>query len=250
MNCVGCRRDFSLGGYTKHIRHSQNPICHALYEEQLAYLPGVEEGSGAEKEVEDENHLEPDHGPIPFGGDFFGQYDEQDLNWQEDEIPPDEDGEEAEAEDDEVAEAEEDEEAEVGSFFEDVDGPIEGVHPPYHQDDSDDATRMPVDDVDVPVPRSREAASAAEDRLRLDSRHPVVEKFGLRGNAGACLDRHSNSIYRQYLEELHEPGNIWAPFTSKIDWEVARWAKLRGPGSTAVSELLNIEGVRVCISPS
>ncbi|KAG1770541.1 hypothetical protein EDD22DRAFT_977201 [Suillus occidentalis] len=36
---------------------------------------------------------------------------------------------------------------------------------------------------------------------------------------------------------------VWAPFTSHIDYEVARWAKLRGQGSTAFSDLLNIEGV-------
>ncbi|KAI0348983.1 hypothetical protein OH77DRAFT_1415714, partial [Trametes cingulata] len=35
----------------------------------------------------------------------------------------------------------------------------------------------------------------------------------------------------------------YAPFTSRIDWEIARWAKMRGPGSTAVSELLQIEGL-------
>ncbi|KIK34139.1 hypothetical protein CY34DRAFT_26919 [Suillus luteus UH-Slu-Lm8-n1] len=36
---------------------------------------------------------------------------------------------------------------------------------------------------------------------------------------------------------------VWVPFTSHIDYEVARWAKLRGQGSTAFSDLLNIEGV-------
>ncbi|KAJ3769430.1 hypothetical protein FB446DRAFT_812086 [Lentinula raphanica] len=36
---------------------------------------------------------------------------------------------------------------------------------------------------------------------------------------------------------------MWAPFTSKMDWELAHWAKLRGAGSTAFSDLLAIEGV-------
>ncbi|THU75106.1 hypothetical protein K435DRAFT_591247, partial [Dendrothele bispora CBS 962.96] len=36
----------------------------------------------------------------------------------------------------------------------------------------------------------------------------------------------------------------WAPFNSRMDWEVARWAKLRGTGSTAFSDLLDIEGVQ------
>jgi len=35
----------------------------------------------------------------------------------------------------------------------------------------------------------------------------------------------------------------WAPFKLRKDWEVALWAKLRGPGSTAFSDLLAIPGV-------
>ena len=37
--------------------------------------------------------------------------------------------------------------------------------------------------------------------------------------------------------------NPYAPFLSKTEWEIARWAKLRGPGSTAFSELMGIDGV-------
>ncbi|KAI0069630.1 hypothetical protein K474DRAFT_1580419, partial [Panus rudis PR-1116 ss-1] len=36
----------------------------------------------------------------------------------------------------------------------------------------------------------------------------------------------------------------YTPFASHMDWAVARWAKLRGPGSTAVSELLSIPGLQ------
>ena len=35
----------------------------------------------------------------------------------------------------------------------------------------------------------------------------------------------------------------WAPFSTRMEWELTRWAKLRGPSSTALSELLKIEGV-------
>jgi hypothetical protein len=35
----------------------------------------------------------------------------------------------------------------------------------------------------------------------------------------------------------------YAPFHSKLDWDVARWAKLHGSSSSAVSELLEIDGV-------
>jgi hypothetical protein len=41
--------------------------------------------------------------------------------------------------------------------------------------------------------------------------------------------------------------NPYAPFASQLDWEVARWAKLRGPGATAITELLKIPGVSFSI---
>ncbi|THU82094.1 hypothetical protein K435DRAFT_831729 [Dendrothele bispora CBS 962.96] len=37
--------------------------------------------------------------------------------------------------------------------------------------------------------------------------------------------------------------NKWAPFTSRMEWEVAKWAKMRGTGSTAFDDLLAIQGV-------
>lgn len=41
----------------------------------------------------------------------------------------------------------------------------------------------------------------------------------------------------------HNEDNPYSPFASKMDWELARWAKMRGPSSTAFSELLGIDGV-------
>jgi hypothetical protein len=35
----------------------------------------------------------------------------------------------------------------------------------------------------------------------------------------------------------------WAPFRSQCDWEIARWAKMQGPTSSAVTELLAISEV-------
>ncbi|KIL55290.1 hypothetical protein M378DRAFT_49930, partial [Amanita muscaria Koide BX008] len=37
--------------------------------------------------------------------------------------------------------------------------------------------------------------------------------------------------------------NEYAPFLSKLDWELARWAKVHGPSSSALTQLLQIEGV-------
>jgi hypothetical protein len=34
--------------------------------------------------------------------------------------------------------------------------------------------------------------------------------------------------------------SVWAPFNSECDWKFARWAKTRGPTSSAVTDLLAI----------
>ena len=60
--------------------------------------------------------------------------------------------------------------------------------------------------------------------------------------AGRSLHQGDTSDH-QYSAAIDGGDNIWAPFLSKTDWEVAKWAKLRGAGSTAFSDLLKVEGV-------
>ncbi|KAJ7940032.1 hypothetical protein B0H13DRAFT_2226250 [Mycena leptocephala] len=59
----------------------------------------------------------------------------------------------------------------------------------------------------------------------------------------------SEKAYESALKDSTS-SNPYAPFASKIDWEVAKWAKLRGAGSAAFSDLLNIEGVRESLNLS
>ncbi|KAJ7083907.1 hypothetical protein C8R43DRAFT_965319 [Mycena crocata] len=74
---------------------------------------------------------------------------------------------------------------------------------------------------------------------------PHITKFG--GEAGAPLHRAempANTQYQRGLSEAEEnPENPWAPFKSQIDWQIARWAKVRGSTSTAFTDLLAINGV-------
>jgi hypothetical protein len=65
--------------------------------------------------------------------------------------------------------------------------------------------------------------------------------------AGDALGTQASKVgYRPYVNglgtEVNQPLE-WAPFSTRLEWEVARWAKLRGPSSTALSELLKIDGV-------
>ena len=56
--------------------------------------------------------------------------------------------------------------------------------------------------------------------------------------------------YKLYQKDLANLDNPWAPFSLQLDWEVAHWAKFRGPSSTAFSEFLKINGVSVEIRAS
>ncbi|KAI0027825.1 hypothetical protein K488DRAFT_60342 [Vararia minispora EC-137] len=75
----------------------------------------------------------------------------------------------------------------------------------------------------------------------------LVESFG--GQAGAPVDPHAQpgSCYAQYEAALGPDSipddNPFYPFVSQLDWEVACWAKTRGLGSTAFTDLLKIPEV-------
>ncbi|KAJ7839453.1 hypothetical protein B0H14DRAFT_3086954 [Mycena olivaceomarginata] len=54
--------------------------------------------------------------------------------------------------------------------------------------------------------------------------------------------------YTEYSDLIPQSAdNPWAPFMSQVDWEVAKWAKLRGSTSTAVTDLLAIDGLNQII---
>ena len=71
----------------------------------------------------------------------------------------------------------------------------------------------------------------------------VINRF-LSGNAGAPI----LSMARESHEDTAAQ-SVWAPFVSQCDWEVAHWAKMRGPTSSAVMDLLAIGEVRIFFNP-
>ena len=73
---------------------------------------------------------------------------------------------------------------------------------------------------------------------------PFVERFSL-GDPGAphLGMQQGTSIYKS--RQAAFGASTWAPFHSQWDWEIARWAKMRGPSSSAMEELLAIPSVRV-----
>ncbi|KAJ7847938.1 hypothetical protein B0H14DRAFT_3453468 [Mycena olivaceomarginata] len=90
----------------------------------------------------------------------------------------------------------------------------------------------------------RSPLPAKPEKLAQDKFHhkPIVDKFpgGLAGRRIPSSEaQNSEQRYGSILDNASTT-NPYAPFNSKMDWEVARWAKLRGSGSTAFTDLLHI----------
>jgi hypothetical protein len=102
-------------------------------------------------------------------------------------------------------------------------------------------TFMPAAQPEVNPAPTREARKSAEDKFH---HKPVIEKYPGR-LAGRSISVPSLSSEESYGSVLGDSTreNPYAPFKSKVDWEIAKWAKLRGAGSTAFTDLLNIGGV-------
>jgi hypothetical protein len=122
---------------------------------------------------------------------------------------------------------------------------LRGVSTPPNSDPPsiDDATGTPVDGMDQ-VDQVDQFETADEVTVS----GIVIDRFPF-GSAGAPTpgkDRGASAY--ESLRDMHAD-NPWAPFSSKLDWEVAQWAKTHRLTSTSVAELLAIPGVRVGPSP-
>ena len=114
--------------------------------------------------------------------------------------------------------------------------------PPPRDSPSDRIESTVPSDEDSAHTHSTHARAQAQDHLH--TRTFVVRYPGQDAGAPLSTQLHptSNEDYATALGEDVD-FNPYAPFVSEIDWEFARWAKMRGPGSTAVTELLKIRGV-------
>ncbi|KAJ7444241.1 hypothetical protein B0H11DRAFT_2342850 [Mycena galericulata] len=231
VRCPGCQIDFSLSGYTLHLQRTGNEACWAVHDENMHYRPDLEP--------------EEEQQPVQFGGDYFGTYQEEDFDMDQEREPADprRDGEDdfdnlpdlMKSDDSDS----EDEDGDLGWEPPVLDGHqfpgIEDEPDEQRQADGPDAPRVADAQPNVPA---RENRASGEEQVR---QQPIIVQF-TDGDAGAPL-RRGEAGYERYKAGSGDPTNIWAPFTSKLEWELARWAKLRGPGSTAFIDLLKISGV-------
>ncbi|KAG6905733.1 hypothetical protein DXG01_001083 [Tephrocybe rancida] len=226
VTCSGCGESFKSTGWKNHIRRSKNRNCKPQdwSDPTLEGVPSVILDHTIGDMNENEIVVDP-------RGDFFGDYDDLD-NFAEQEAhlckrEEVQDENEVDNEDDDLLDAM-DAEQEMG------------LEVPRISDHS--AGPIIVDDVentgiqDSSVLRLR---GGAEETLL---GKPVVVKFPVKG-AGAVYSQGDETSNNTYVMDLGTSTNPFAPFESQLEWEIAKWAKLCGPSSTAFTELIKIEGV-------
>ncbi|KAG1719600.1 hypothetical protein EDB19DRAFT_1970800 [Suillus lakei] len=227
--CPGCAKNFEHTGYAHHLAQTTNPPCAAQL--QFSGLFSESEDADLDGLAEDGDSDGLDGGDADFTGDYFGYYDEQDLEW------PDDDHDELPLESDR-----EDEEYHDTALEHGWERPADPVQQDI--DGGDDFENLDNSDaLSQPHPAERQEAEAPLGH------QPIVEKFPRR-HAGTPVHHSRTTAFESYKNILQGAENVWAPFESRIDYEVAKWAKLRGSGSTAFSELLAINGLREALGLS
>lgn len=243
ITCPACDKQLaSITGYSQHLAKTTNPDCHALYLSSRQFAPDPpNEG--------DIDAPDPDH--AMFEGDFFGTYAEDELAW------PGSDDEEHLDEDDlgyDIGPGDHDE-WEPPAAVPVPPSPATPAHGEHHDIDGHDHWEPPV----APVPahndafhpptadQGQDARHMAQQRLHEHEQAPTIVRYpDIRaGQPVDVVKQPSNATYHAQLDDS-SADNIYAPFASKLDWDMARWAKLRGSSSTAFSELVSIEGVSLC----
>lgn len=208
----GCGSSFKRSGYNAHRRLSDDPLC--LLQKTTRKFSVSIESDPEEEETTNTPDFEMNLDPL---GDSFGDY--------------------ADYNDDEFGETNPVDEAEPDcEIFEDTMKEDEPQR--FSPGLEDDQAGMDSEENEARCHASRLRGGAAEARL---VNKPFIVKF--EGRAGQTyphpgLDQ--NAAYARDIGNVHNP---FSPFSSKLEWDVARWAKLRGPSSTAFTELMSIEGV-------
>jgi hypothetical protein len=121
--------------------------------------------------------------------------------------------------------------------------PLSSTNP--ERDPPNEAQTAPLTPPDIePQPLVPAPAQPTEPDANSSDASPqvFVDRFPHGSPGAAIAGGHQGSNIYQASHELFG-ASAWAPFHSQCDWELARWAKMRGPTSSAMEELLAIPEV-------
>jgi len=236
--CPGCLKPFF--SQRAHLAQTTNPLCQQLAKKKKSFHPGpglIPISPAHSPSQQETQPLPTSYNPPPVSADDRSSPQESDSGDGQSPsnnlscAPGDKD------DDEEWNDEESDDEDDLDSTFESSDL---GWEPPV----LNDTDNMPVslDDADSES-GSLPPYTPPEDLRERTWVAPKIVKFPS-PRAGKPI-RSVNPTNNTYATRLrtHSDSNPYRPFASKIDWEVAQWAKLRGPSSTSLGDLLKIEGV-------
>ncbi|KAJ7751481.1 hypothetical protein DFH07DRAFT_868885 [Mycena maculata] len=211
MVCDGCGVQFQGRCYTLHLKMSTNPQCVAVSERESAR--GMPEGSDWQAPNDDFGGPE-DHGlPIgEFTGDFFGDYQPQGLGFIQSD---DEDNIQSTALEESESEDEEDVQEQVDLSH--------GYERPRPQ---------------APEPQDTPMLGPAAENI-LSAPAPPPPPHYLAGSPISNIpNTTSEKAYESSLTDSN-PSNPYAPFASKIDWEVQYSLDLSYGNSVQLNKIID-----------
>jgi hypothetical protein len=205
-------------GIRNHQQRSDDPRCRETGTSGIGDINGLED-------IE-----------VDLRGDFFGDY--EDYSPEEFGLAPMEDDEEILTHNGDSDESDDDE-----GINDDGDDDVGAYETSLEPNRLPNPTLSDFDDVDNGngiTQKANRLRGGAEVELK---NKPYIVKFG-KGKAGVVYTNHDRiDGNTAYTSQIGNPENPFSPFFSKIEWEIAHWAKTRGPSSTAFTELMSIEGV-------
>jgi phage FluMu protein Com len=219
VTCPACAKKFTQTGFQSHLRQTKDPHCTALFAEII----------NTELSDPEATRSSPFEGDV-FGGhddymdDDFGQLPDMELT--------------ATLGDDDNDDDEQEDQMNLENGWEPERPGARAASP---QTDEDPPNQQVGGDDEQIINTSQNYAEGriADSHIvvRYSDKHPYHQ-------AGAPMKKTQSSDYNYCIAmDSDNSSNPWAPFSSQMDWEIAKWAKLRGAGSTAFSDLLAIEGV-------
>lgn len=203
--------------------------------------------------------VEVDEDPVPFEGDFFraaSEYAANDLpfggkpmdinldSYEPAEESSDDEGSDDEAVGHDIAQPVPEQERDGRRLQSPPASPIsepshQQILADVHEEDSDQNA------VSGQQPQGSPPSGITLEQHKQVRDAPVhITAFGGKAGAPTQPGQGPHSAYTSYAREVDpDAKNPYAPFASRMDWEIARWAKLRGSGSTAFTDLLAIPEV-------
>jgi hypothetical protein len=211
VSCPGCLQSFSATGYSQHLAKTTQAPCKAVLTASRAHTHPHAPSAPAPAPAPPSLAEEQDQ-PSIFEGDFFGTYEEDDLEWSDNNNSDSSD-----------------EEEDLDS--EEWEPPAQGDNESSHSNDS--GTEESAD---------QQAHRQQIEELNMGQNIVIIPYPD--AHAGKPITGQPSGANATYGINAGSAANVYAPFASQMDWDIAKWAKLRGSSSTAFTDLLSTDGVR------